>query len=153
MRTPSPKNRLYSKRFSAGLTLLRLLALLAIIGLLASWALSKLPDSVKHTQPPKVTAAYKDITGILQGLDKYQKAHGYYPTSEQGLLALVVKPQRGPVPEDWKTGGYVSRLPRDPWGNTYQYRVVNDKQVEVYSYGDKSTNEVSAAPLISKTSS
>lgn len=152
MRTPSPQSRLYGKRFSKGLTLIRLLAIVAAGGLLASWALSKLPNSVKHPQPPEVSAAYKDITNIMQGLDKYQKAHGIYPTNEQGLLALVLKPQRSPVPEDWKTGGYVQRLPRDPWGNPYQYRQVSENHVEVFSYGGKSPEDVSEQSLIVKAS-
>lgn len=151
MRSSSSQSRPKSARYAKGLTLIHILALVAALGLIGSWALSKLPNSVKHQQTPEVAAAYKDITDIMQGLDKYQKANGSYPTSEQGLMALVIKPQREPIPESWQTGGYVKRLPRDPWGNPYQYRVLNDKQVEVYSYGGKHPEEVSEQSLIVKT--
>jgi general secretion pathway protein G len=152
MRTPSPKDQVIFKRFPGGLSLIQMLAVVAIAAVIASWGLSKLSNSMKTEHTPEVAAAYKDIAGIMQGLDKYQKAHGAYPTNQQGLLALVLKPQVSPVPENWKTGGYVQRLPRDPWGNPYQYRQVSDKHVEVFSYAGKHADEVTEDTLIIKAS-
>lgn len=139
-------------RFHSGLTLIKLMAIIAIFGILASWGISKIPTSLQQNHAPEVSAAHKDIADIVSGLDRYKTAHGAYPSAEQGLLALVLKPAREPSPEDWKTGGYIKRLPRDPWGNSYQYRVVDDNQVEVFSFGEKGPDHSNANEWILRTS-
>ena len=79
-----------------------------------------------------------DIKNIQQSLDLYKLDNSRYPTTEQGLKALVKKPVAAPVPKNWKKGGYVQELPDDPWGNKYQYAnpgVHNPDSYDIYSYG------------------
>jgi general secretion pathway protein G len=149
----SQKNPVQAKRAATGMTLLRILALVAILGLLASWALSKFHGSDNAANSTETATAISDISDIMQGLKQYQKAHGQYPTAEQGLLALVIKPEKPPVPANWQTGGYVKRLPRDPWGNSYQYRILDAHKVEVFSFGSSHPEEATAETRISKISS
>jgi general secretion pathway protein G len=61
---------------------------------------------------------------------------GRYPTTQQGLQSLVEKPVTEPVPQNWKTGGYLDRLPKDPWGNVYQYSNPGTRsEIDVFSFG------------------
>ena len=72
----------------------------------------------------------------MQALKLYRLDNQRYPTSEQGLQALVIKPAATPVPLNWKAGGYIERLPRDPWGNTYQYLNPGlHGEIDVFSFG------------------
>ena len=74
-----------------------------------------------RTDDARIIAAKQDIATIMQALKLYKLDNQHYPTTEQGLQALVTKPTSGPAADGWKTGGYLDRLPKDPWGNTYQY--------------------------------
>jgi general secretion pathway protein G len=72
----------------------------------------------------------------MQALKLYRLDNQRYPTTEQGLQALTAKPATTPVPPNWKTGGYVERLPRDPWGNPYQYLNPGlHGEIDVFSLG------------------
>lgn len=121
-----------------GLTRLQLLVALAVVAIIAAVAVPRLVDVFTHAHKPEVVAAEKDIDAIALGLQHYKRDTGDYPSSEQGLLALIVKPTRSPVPMKWQVGGYLDRLPRDPWGHPYQYRVSEDGQeIDVFSFGAK----------------
>ena len=69
----------------------------------------------------RVVAAKQDIASIGQALKLYRLDNQRYPTAEQGLAALIAKPELSPVPPNWKPGGYLERLPKDPWGTAYVY--------------------------------
>ncbi|MEQ1627407.1 MAG: type II secretion system major pseudopilin GspG, partial [Nitrospira sp.] len=73
------------------------------------------------TDDAKRTAAKVQIRNIEGALQLYKLDNGVYPTSEQGLKALVEKPSVGVIPKKWKIGGYIDKLPEDPWGNPYKY--------------------------------
>ncbi len=116
-----------------GFTLIEMMVVIAIIGILAALIVPKImsrPDQARRV------AAHQDIATVMQALDLYRLDNGRYPTQEQGLAALVSRPTTEPVPNNWKDGGYLQRLPNDPWGNPYQY--VNPGvhgEIDVFSYG------------------
>jgi len=81
-------------------------------------------------------AARQDVATIMQALKLYRLDNGRYPTADQGLKALVEKPTAEPVPNNWKPGGYLERLPNDPWDNPYQYLNPGvHGEIDVFSYG------------------
>ena len=83
----------------------------------------------------RIIAAKQDIASLMQALKLYRLDNQRYPTTEQGLQALVAKPTGSPVPLNWKPGGYVERLPRDPWGSPYQYLNPGVRaEIDVFSY-------------------
>lgn len=76
------------------------------------------------------------MLAIQSALDLYKLDNGLYPTTDQGLEALVKKPTASPIPQNWKSDGYLQQLPMDPWGQEYQY--VNDNEkLRIYSFGPK----------------
>jgi general secretion pathway protein G len=106
------------QRRQRGFTLIEIMVVIAILGILAALIVPKImsrPDEARRV------AAKQDIGTIMQALNLYRLDNGRYPTGDQGLHALVEKPSTDPVPNNWKDGGYLERLPNDPWGNVYQY--------------------------------
>jgi len=89
-----------------------------IIGILATLVAPKI---LGRTDDARRTKAIADMGGIEQALNLYRLDTGGYPTTEQGLDALVHKPDRPPVPKSWRAEGYLERVPFDPWGNAYVY--------------------------------
>ncbi|MFJ9452085.1 MULTISPECIES: type II secretion system major pseudopilin GspG [unclassified Herbaspirillum] len=125
-----------------GLSKLQMLTAVAVIAVVAIVAAPRLLNVVNHAHSPQIVAAEQDIAEIEKGLQLYKQDIGRYPTTEQGLLALIVKPGRAPVPKEWKTGGYLDRLPRDPWGNAYQYQLSEDgNSFDVFSFGAAGPDE------------
>jgi len=117
----------------AGFTLIEIMVVIAIIGILATLIVPKImgrPDEAR------ATAAKHDVGTIVQSLKLYRLDVGRYPTTEQGIKALVEKPTAEPVPQNWKAGGYLDSLPKDPWGNVYQYANPGTKgEIDVFSFG------------------
>ena len=117
----------------AGFTLIEIMVVIAIIGILATLIVPKImgrPDEAR------VVAAKQDVGTIVQALKLYRLDIGRYPTTDQGLKALVEKPTSEPVPQNWKMGGYLDSLPKDPWGNVYQYaNPGTNGEIDVYSFG------------------
>jgi general secretion pathway protein G len=117
----------------AGFTLIEMMVVIAIIGVLAALVV---PRIMGRPDEARITAAKQDIGTINQALKLYRLDIGRYPTTEQGLSALVSRTSVEPVPQNWKVGGYLDALPNDPWGNPYQYANPGTKaEVDVYSYG------------------
>ena len=117
----------------AGFTLIEIMVVIAIIGILATLIV---PRIMGRPDEARVTAAKHDIGTINQALKLYRLDIGRYPTTEQGLNALVTRPSAEPVPQNWKMGGYLDALPNDPWGHPYQYANPGTKgEIDVYSYG------------------
>ncbi len=119
------------QRLAAGFTLIELMVVLVIIGVLAALIV---PNVLDRADDARVTAARTDITNIMQALKLYRLDNQRYPTAEQGLQALVVKPTSGPIPGNWKP--YLEKLPNDPWGRPYQYLNPGIKgPIDVMSFG------------------
>jgi len=118
-------------RRQRGFTLIELMVVLVIMGVLAALIV---PNIIGRTDEARVTAAKTDIATIMQALKLYKLDNGMYPTQQQGLQALVVKPTTPPIPANWKP--YLEKLPTDPWGHPYQYLNPGVKgPVDVFSYG------------------
>jgi general secretion pathway protein G len=101
-----------------GFTLLELMVVVVIIGIIAALVV---PKVMSRPDEARATAARQDIASLMQALKLYRLDNHRYPTTEQGLQALVTRPASAPPAPNWKAGGYVDRLPNDPWGNPYQY--------------------------------
>ncbi|MFM2485420.1 type II secretion system major pseudopilin GspG [Celerinatantimonas yamalensis] len=121
------------KRRSQGFTLLEVMVVIVIIGLMATLVVPNLLGNKDKADQKKALA---DIVALENALDMYKLDNGRYPTTEQGLNALVSKPQIAPNPTNYRQGGYIRRLPDDPWGNPYQLRSPGEHgAIDVYSYG------------------
>lgn len=103
----------------AGLTLIEMIVVLAIIALVAALIV---PNIIGRPDQARVTVAKTDLRTISAALKMYRLDNGSYPTSEQGLAALVTKPTVGPAPTNWSPNGYLEKRPEDPWGRPYVYR-------------------------------
>ncbi len=103
---------------SAGFTFIEIMVVVAILAILAALVV---PRIMGRTDDAKRTAAKVQIRNIEGALQLYKLDNGLYPTTEQGLKALVEKPSVGVLPKKWKIGGYLPKLPEDPWGNPYKY--------------------------------
>jgi general secretion pathway protein G len=101
-----------------GFTLLEIMVVVVILGILAALVVPKI---ISRPDEARAIAARQDIASLMQALKLYRLDNQRYPTTEQGLQALVARPVSAPPAPNWKTGGYVERLPKDPWGNPYQY--------------------------------
>lgn len=116
-----------------GFTLIEIMVVIVILGVLAALVVPKI---MSRPDEARVVAAKHDISAIGQALKLYKLDNGSYPTTEQGLKALITKPGVAPVPNNWKTGGYLDKLPQDPWGRDFQYLSPGVKgEVDVFSYG------------------
>lgn len=102
----------------AGFTFIEIMVVVAILAILAALVV---PRIMGRTDDAKRTAAKVQIRNIEGALQLYKLDNGVYPTTEQGLKALVEKPSIGVVPKKWKLGGYLPKLPEDPWGTPYKY--------------------------------
>jgi len=100
-----------------GFTLLEILVVVVILGILASLVL---PNFLGRTDQARAIAAKHDIQTLVGVLKLYKLDNGFYPSTAQGLQALVKKPETDPVPRNWKQP-YIDQLPKDPWDRPYQY--------------------------------
>lgn len=98
-------------------------------------ALAANPNAMRQDEARRI-AARQDIGTIIQALKLYRLDNGSYPSQEQGLAALIQKPTIDPQPNNWKDGGYLERVPSDPWGNGYKYLNPGAHgEIDVFSYG------------------
>lgn len=116
-----------------GFTLIEIMVVVVIMGILAALVVPKL---MGRTDDARIVAAKQDIATMMGALKLYKLDNMHYPSTEQGLQALIVKPTSGPSAKGWKTGGYVDKLPKDPWGNAYQFLSPGIKgEVDIFSLG------------------
>ena len=126
-------NRPCLSRRHAGFTLIEIMVVVVIMGVLAALLVPRL---MGRTDDARILAAKQDIATLMQALKLYRLDNQRYPTTEQGLQALIARPSNGPQPANWKTGGYIDRLNKDPWGNSYQYASPGTRsEVDIFSYG------------------
>jgi general secretion pathway protein G len=120
------------KRHS-GFTLIEIMVVVVIIGILATLIV---PRIMSRPDEARIVAAKQDIASLGQALKLYRLDNHVYPTTDQGLQALVTKPTTNPIPPNWKNGGYLDRLPKDPWDNDYRYLNPGVRsEVDVFSLG------------------
>lgn len=124
-------NRLHRPLRQRGFTLIEVMIVIVILGVLAALVV---PRVMSRPDEARVVAARQDIASLMQALKLYKLDNRSYPTTEQGLDALVRKPTGAPAPDNWKP--YVERLPADPWGQPYQYLNPGiNGEVDVMSFG------------------
>lgn len=120
-------------RHQSGFTLIEIMVVVVILGILAAMVVPKI---MSRPDEARVVAARQDIGSLIGALKLYRLDNKHYPSTEQGLQALVSKPSGGPAADGWKTGGYVEKLPQDPWGHPYQYLNPGlHGDIDVFSYG------------------
>jgi general secretion pathway protein G len=118
-------------RSARGFTLVEIMVVVVILGILAVLIV---PRVVGRTDEARTVAAKQDVAAIMQALKLYRLDNGRYPTTEQGLAALVTRPQGDPVPKNWQK--YLDKIPKDPWGNLYQYLNPGVRgEIDVFSLG------------------
>ena len=116
-----------------GFTLLEVMVVIVILGVLASVVVPNLLGNKEKADQQK---AITDIVALENALDMYKLDNSTYPTTDQGLEALVSEPSSNPVPRNYRQGGYIRRLPNDPWGYSYQYLSPgNNKAIDIFSLG------------------
>ena len=114
-----------------GFSLIEIMVVVIILGILASLVVPKL---MSRPDDARVVKAKHDILGIQNALDLYRLDNGFYPSTDQGLFALVQKPSTRPTPKQWKA--YLKSLPKDPWGRDYLY--LNPGQhgeIDIFTFG------------------
>ena len=122
-----------SPKLSRGFTLIEIMIVVVIIAILAAVVIPRILD---RPDQARVTAAKADIAIIMQQLKLYRLDNASYPSTDQGLQALIIKPTSAPIPMNWKNGGYLEKLPNDPWGRPYQYLNPGLKgEIDVFSLG------------------
>lgn len=116
-----------------GFTLIEIMVVVVIIGLLATLIL---PRVVGRQEQAAITKAQVDIQALSSALKLYKLDNFNYPSTAQGLEALVSKPAGDPVAKNWQKGGYIERLPQDPWQNPYKYTYPGERgEFDLWSEG------------------
>jgi len=122
-----------SKSRTAGFTLIEVMVVVVILGILAAVLVPKVMDRPDEARKVK---AMQDIRALEAALNLYKLDNYDYPTTDQGLEALVSKSGVEPEPANWKEGGYIDRLPTDPWQQPYQYLSPGAQgSIDIYSTG------------------
>lgn len=120
-------------RRQRGFTLLEIMVVIVILGILASMVVPNLMGNKEKADRQK---AVSDIVALENALEMYKLENSRFPTTEQGLEALVTKPESDPVPRNYREDGYIKRLPMDPWGNAYQMLSPGEHgKIDVFSMG------------------
>ncbi len=116
-----------------GFTLIEIIVVVVIIGILATFVA---PKFMGKTDDARVVKAKNDIQAIESALDIYKLDNYAYPTTDQGLDALINQPSTDPVPNNWQKGGYVKKLQKDPWQREYLYLNPGERsEIDIYSLG------------------
>lgn len=117
----------------SGFTLIEIMVVVVIIGILASVVVPRIMD---NPDKARVAKAKHDILSLESALDIYRLDNFVYPTTDQGLEALISRPTSSPEPANWKQGGYIKKLNKDPWGNDYLYLSPGEHgEIDIYSLG------------------
>jgi general secretion pathway protein G len=124
-------NSLTSQRFSRGFTLIEILVVIVILGILGAVVA---PQILSRPDSARVQAAQLDLRTLASALEIYRLDNFNYPSSDQGLDALVEAPSGSPEAKGWNPDGYIKKLPEDPWGTPYVYENI-DGRINLISLG------------------
>lgn len=117
----------------AGFTLIEIMVVVVILGVLAAVVV---PQVMNRPDQARITRVHADLAAIEGALNTYRLDNFNYPSTEQGLDALVNRPEGQPEARNWASGGYLPRVPRDPWGNPYQYLNPGVRgEIDIWSMG------------------
>ncbi len=121
-------------RNQRGFTLIEIMVVVVILGVLAAVVVPRL---LNRPDEARITKTQVDIKKIEETLGMFKLDNGYFPTTEQGLMALVSKPDTGRIPTKYPDGGYLKKVPVDAWNNEYVYLSpgLHDKDFDLISYG------------------
>lgn len=120
------------QRNQRGFTLIEIMVVMVILGLLVAVVA---PNIMGRSDQAKVTIAKTQMSNIANALDLYRLDNSHYPSTQQGLEALVNRPSGSPEPKNWNPSGYLKSVPEDPWGNDYQYINAGSSDYDLFSYG------------------
>ena len=124
------------RKTEKGFTLIEIMVVVIILGLLASLVLPKI---LGREEEARTSSAKVQIKAFESALDGFKLDNGFYPTTDQGLDALIKKPEAGRIPNKWREGGYLkpARIPKDPWSQEYHYFSPGNegREYEIISYG------------------
>ena len=124
------RKMMYSQR---GFTLIEIMVVVVILGILAGIVVPRLLDEPEKAR--RISAATQ-IRSFEEALSMFKLENGFYPSTEQGLRALVEKPTSGRIPARFKEGGYIKKIPLDPWGQEYRYLSPGAHgDFDLFSYG------------------
>ncbi|MDX1454026.1 MAG: type II secretion system major pseudopilin GspG [Gammaproteobacteria bacterium] len=122
-----------NKQSQQGFTLMEVMVVVVILGILAAVVIPRIADNPGKA---RVVKANSDIRQLESALNLYRLDNFQYPSTDQGLQALVSKPSGSPEPRNYQAGGYIERLPKDPWGNAYEYlNPGRHGSIDIYSLG------------------
>ncbi len=123
----------HHRRAERGFTLIEIMVVVVILGILAAVVVPKI---MNRPDDARIAKAKQDIRVLESSLNLYKLDNFYYPSTQQGLEALVAPPQGEPAAKNWKSGGYLQKMPADPWGNPYQYLQPGTKgEIDLFSLG------------------
>jgi len=121
------------KHKQTGFTLIEIMVVVVILGILAA---AVVPKIMSRPEQARIEKAKHDITALESALNIYKLDNYQYPSTDQGLEALVSKPSGSPLPRNYKSGGYIKKLNKDPWGNEYLYlQPGTHSELDIYSLG------------------
>lgn len=133
MKPDVTRNPYNIRRKHSGFTLIEIMVVMVILGLLVAIVA---PNIMGRSDQAKVTVAETQLSNIANALDLYRLDNSHYPSTQQGLEALVSKPSGSPEPRNWNPDGYLKNVPEDPWGSEYQYvSPGTEGPYDLYSYG------------------
>ncbi|ANB01649.1 type II secretion system major pseudopilin GspG [Ectothiorhodospira sp. BSL-9] len=123
----------FRRHAQQGFTLIEVMVVVVILGILAAIVVPRVMD---RPDDARITKAQNDIRALESALNLYRLDNFNYPSTDQGLQALVERPSGQPEARNWRQGGYIDRLPRDPWGNEYQYLHPGSRgDFDLYTFG------------------
>ncbi len=121
------------KNVSKGFTLIEVMVVVVILSILATFIVPKI---MSKPEQARITQARQNIRILETALNLYKLDNFQYPSTDQGLEALVSKPSGTPEPKNWNRDGYIERLPKDAWGNEYQYLSPGTHgKIDIFSLG------------------
>jgi general secretion pathway protein G len=121
------------RRAASGFTLIEVMVVVVILSILAAIVV---PNVMSSPDEARIVKAKQDIRALESALNLYRLDNYVYPSTEQGIQALVTRPTTPPEPQNWKAEGYIDRMPSDPWGHPYQYLSPGQNgEFDLYSMG------------------